>query len=74
MKKLVGVFNDFADSTGALAANPKTLTFSFVLAAMAFPFSREVAAGAAIAPTLLAGSSLMAKGASKAIQKLSMSA
>lgn len=74
MKKLANIFNDFADSTGALAANSKTLTFSFALAAIAFPFSREAAAGAAVAPTLLAGSSLMARGASKAIQKLSASA
>lgn len=74
MKKLTNVFNDFADSAGTLAANPKTLTFSFVLAAIVFPFSREVAAGAAVAPTLLAGSSLIARGASKAIQKLSASA
>lgn len=74
MRKLSTVFSDFAASTGTLAANPQTLTFSFVAAAILFPFSREVAAGAAVAPTLLAGSSLMARGVSKAIEKLSFSA
>lgn len=58
-------FSELACKQQALATNPKTLALAFCFAAVACPFSESAAVGAAIAPTLLAGSALITKGAAK---------
>lgn len=62
--KVSEIFSRFVDIQQNLASNPHTLMVAFCLAATAFPFSGAAAIGAAVSPTLLAGSSLLARGAS----------
>ncbi|MDI4665380.1 hypothetical protein K9U40_13730 [Xanthobacter autotrophicus] len=68
MKKLSNTFGNFAKKQEAFATNPITLSFAFALAAIAYPFSTPVAVGAAVAPTLVAGSAILAKGIEKTIK------
>ncbi|WP_156827266.1 hypothetical protein [Hyphomicrobium zavarzinii] len=70
MKKLSNTFLRFADEQQKFASNPNTLAFIFCLSAAVFPFSSTAAIGAAVSPTLAAGSALIARAASKLINAL----
>lgn len=70
-KTLSDTFLKFAEHQQNFASNPKTLAFAFCLSAAVFPFSTAAAIGAAVSPTLVAGSALISRGASKLISGLS---
>lgn len=71
MKKLSNIFLKFADEQQNFASNPNTLAFAFCLAAVVFPFSTTAAIGAAVSPTLAAGSALISRGASNLLNAMS---
>jgi len=60
-------FNDFSESQIRLAGKRSTLAISFGLAAACYLIDPSLAVGPAVAPTLLYGSGLVIKGATKAI-------
>lgn len=71
MKKLSDTFLQFADEQQKFVTNPNTLAFVFCLSAAVFPFSTAAAIGAAVSPTLVAGSALISRAASKLINAMS---
>jgi hypothetical protein len=71
MKNLSNTFLRFADEQKQFASNPNTLAVAFCLSAAVFPFSTTAAIGAAVSPTLVAGSALIARAASKLINAIS---
>jgi len=65
MKSISRYFNNFAEHSENLCTRSSTLTFCFCLAALTLPFSTPLAVGAAVAPTLMAGSAAIARTATQ---------
>lgn len=63
--KLSNRFEIYSKRFTDASCSQNFLTFCFAMAAVSAPFSTEVAVGAAISPTLLHGSALLARGAAK---------
>jgi hypothetical protein len=66
MNKLSETFKEFSSKQMQLATDPRTLTFCFGAATVAYLVSSPATAAAvAIAPTVIAGGSMVGRGISK---------